>query len=474
MAETIFRYINGVVRPIMVNKVTKGQRLATTANSCNQVPKHKLPANHYKAPNAFTIPNVTCQRCGAKVFYYEHPNGARVLFDQLGPPWPKHPCYEVAQKGKVRKSAVTKPFTDWASWKQGLWSPVIVQANVLSEDGKNVKIMAIGESQRVFFELPLSLLRNRGLTLASVADLLIQIQEISASAFNVQLHDGKSFWCVTGYRSEVEDEKEQSGSLSFLPQAMMPNLKTAIQPDYPRLSDKSYRKLKKVKRFEYHWGEQAFVVTLHEDSIRSVVKIASREALIFRDLELQWEAMLGKRSKGGYRRLLMVNPTTRHFFSCLLDADTLKPREEQGAILSMNESVVKEPGENLANKDGPHAMVATMDEGREPKVCNTEAILASIECVGDNYLVVRFQLDAFPVCFALHRASQQSQMILTALLEQDQVPRFMLKPLHSKKTHYEVYLGSTLLGSMIAMKNQASSADLKQVIWGSERNSKFL
>lgn len=431
MAETIFRYINGVVRPITVNQLTKGQLVATTANSCHQVPKHKLPANHYKAPNAFTIPNVTCQRCGAKVFYYEHPNGARVLFDQLGPPWPKHPCYEVTQKGKVRKPAVTKSRTDWASWKQGLWSPVIVQANVLSEDGKNVKIMAIGESQRVFFELPLSLLRNRGLTLASVADLLIQIQEISASAFNVQLHDGKSFWCVTGYRSEVEDEKEQSGSLSFLPQAMMPNLKTAIQSDYPRLSDKSYRKLKKVKRFEYHWGKQACVVTLHVDSIRSVVKIASREALIFRDLELQWEAMLGKRSKGGYRRLLMVNPTTRYFFSCQLDADTLKPIEEHG-------------------------------------------LLASIECVGDNYLVLRLQLDAFPVCFALHRASQQSQMILTALQEQDQLPRFMLKPRYSKKTYYEVYLGSTLLGNMIAMKNQASSADLKQVIWGAERNSKFL
>lgn len=431
MAETIFRYINGVVRPITVNQLTKGQRLATTANSCNQVPKHKLPANHYKAPNAFTIPNVTCQRCGAKVFYYEHPNGARVLFDQLGPPWPKHPCYEVTQKGKVRKPAVTKPCTDWASWRQGLWSPVIVQANVLSEDGKNVKVMAIGESHRVFFELPLLLLRNRGLTLASVADLLIQIQEISASAFNVQLHDGKSFWCVEGYSSEVEDEKEQSDSLSSLPQAMMPNRKTAIVPDYLRLTDNSYRKLQKVKQFEYHWSEKACVVTLHEDSIRSVVKIASREALIFRDLEFQWEAMLSKRSKVGYRRLLMVNPTTRYFFSCQLDADTLKPIEEHG-------------------------------------------LLASIECVGDNYLVLRLQLDAFPVCFALHRASQQSQMILTALQEQDQLPRFMLKPRYSKKTYYEVYLGSTLLGNMIAMKNQASSADLKQVIWGAERNSKFL
>lgn len=39
-----------------------------------------------------THPNAHCPVCGAKVFFYESPHGGRVFFDDLGPPWPKHPC----------------------------------------------------------------------------------------------------------------------------------------------------------------------------------------------------------------------------------------------------------------------------------------------------------------------------------------------------------------------------------------------
>lgn len=37
-------------------------------------------------------PNATCPVCGQSVFFYESPFGGRVFFDELGPPWPKHPC----------------------------------------------------------------------------------------------------------------------------------------------------------------------------------------------------------------------------------------------------------------------------------------------------------------------------------------------------------------------------------------------
>jgi hypothetical protein len=30
--------------------------------------------------------------CGAQVFFYSNEFGSRVYFDELGPPWPKHPC----------------------------------------------------------------------------------------------------------------------------------------------------------------------------------------------------------------------------------------------------------------------------------------------------------------------------------------------------------------------------------------------
>ncbi|HHQ4940863.1 TPA: hypothetical protein ACSP74_004199, partial [Aeromonas veronii] len=349
MAETIFRYIDGVLRPIKVSNIKAGKQSVMTVNQRLQIPKHKLAPGHYRTSHAFTIPNATCQICGAKVFYYEHPNGARVLFDHLGPPWPKHPCYEGTQKNKGRKSAVATSRTDWTPWRQALWFPVIVQANVLSEDGENVKVMAIGDSRRVFFELPLLQLHSRGITLAGVAGLLVQIQEISATTFNVQLHDGKSPWCVTGRCSEVENERRVGNPLSSTSQVLKQAPNTTIKSHHPRLGNKAYRKLKPVKQFEYRWDEQGCVVTLHEDSIFSVVKITNREALVFRHLKFQWQAMLGKRTQGGYRRLLMVEPTRRYFFSCLLDADTLKPKEESGLSPVVDRSVVEKRAEILAN-----------------------------------------------------------------------------------------------------------------------------
>lgn len=41
---------------------------------------------------AYFRPNARCPLCGKEVFFYRSPSGGRVLFDELGPPWPKHPC----------------------------------------------------------------------------------------------------------------------------------------------------------------------------------------------------------------------------------------------------------------------------------------------------------------------------------------------------------------------------------------------
>lgn len=42
--------------------------------------------------SSYTNPNAKCPVCGASVFFYQSPYGGRVFFDELGPPWPKHPC----------------------------------------------------------------------------------------------------------------------------------------------------------------------------------------------------------------------------------------------------------------------------------------------------------------------------------------------------------------------------------------------
>lgn len=40
----------------------------------------------------FVTPNARCPVCGAEVWFYSSPDGGRVYFDDLGWPWPKHPC----------------------------------------------------------------------------------------------------------------------------------------------------------------------------------------------------------------------------------------------------------------------------------------------------------------------------------------------------------------------------------------------
>lgn len=38
--------------------------------------------------------NAKCPVCGADVFFYQNEFGSRIYFDELGPPWPKHPCID--------------------------------------------------------------------------------------------------------------------------------------------------------------------------------------------------------------------------------------------------------------------------------------------------------------------------------------------------------------------------------------------
>lgn len=43
-------------------------------------------------PHSRMIPNAKCPVCGAAVFFYSNDAGAAVFFDEVGRPWPKHPC----------------------------------------------------------------------------------------------------------------------------------------------------------------------------------------------------------------------------------------------------------------------------------------------------------------------------------------------------------------------------------------------
>jgi len=59
--------------------------------------------------DSWVDPNARCPRCGAEVFFYSNEFGSRVYFDDLGPPWPKHPCMDTSATYVSISSAVSVP-----------------------------------------------------------------------------------------------------------------------------------------------------------------------------------------------------------------------------------------------------------------------------------------------------------------------------------------------------------------------------
>lgn len=79
-------------------------------------------ASHWARNDSYTNPNTRCPRCGALVFFYRSPDGGSVYFDDMGPPWPKHPCMDVGEKShssKRPKQASASP-----SWMVDGWHPL--------------------------------------------------------------------------------------------------------------------------------------------------------------------------------------------------------------------------------------------------------------------------------------------------------------------------------------------------------------
>jgi hypothetical protein len=52
----------------------------------------KYLETHWALYTSYVQPNARCPVCGERVYFYQSPYGGRVFFDELGPPWPKHPC----------------------------------------------------------------------------------------------------------------------------------------------------------------------------------------------------------------------------------------------------------------------------------------------------------------------------------------------------------------------------------------------
>lgn len=72
--------------------------------------------------SGYTNPNAKCPVCHEPVFFYRSPYGGRVFFDDLGPPWPKHPCTDNSSTPlPYLPSGVAAPKP---AWHQEGWRPL--------------------------------------------------------------------------------------------------------------------------------------------------------------------------------------------------------------------------------------------------------------------------------------------------------------------------------------------------------------
>lgn len=90
---------NGQNTPIHIN-----------GNRCPAPSNYEVAREPFTYLDSFVNPNARCPVCGDPVFFYQSRYGGRVFFDDLGWPWPKHPCTDnpAAQSRKVRPLRPTR------------------------------------------------------------------------------------------------------------------------------------------------------------------------------------------------------------------------------------------------------------------------------------------------------------------------------------------------------------------------------
>lgn len=100
----------------------------------------------------FTSPNAHCPVCDNPVFFYASPFGGRVFFDELGPPWPKHPCTDRGRPAQLTLPSNTSNNIHPEFSNDG-WQPFLCQdIQTIKNDQSVFKLIGLlGDAKETFF-----------------------------------------------------------------------------------------------------------------------------------------------------------------------------------------------------------------------------------------------------------------------------------------------------------------------------------
>lgn len=121
-----------------------------------------------------TMPNAACPVCGEPVFYYYNEYGSSVFFDELGPPWPKHPCTDrvISAQPVAVSGNTTATYSRVPGWSRNGWFPAIVDYFVqidnhifkltLHRRDSNTDYILYGTDRRGFGSIDIATVFRRG------------------------------------------------------------------------------------------------------------------------------------------------------------------------------------------------------------------------------------------------------------------------------------------------------------------------
>ena len=97
---------------------------------------------------SYVNPNARCPECGKAVFFYQSPDGGRVFFEELGPPWPKHPCTDnTSIPNRIEASPISSTSKTY-KWQEQGWEPFFINV-ITSVDNEFVKLTGTFRDENV-------------------------------------------------------------------------------------------------------------------------------------------------------------------------------------------------------------------------------------------------------------------------------------------------------------------------------------
>ncbi len=107
----------------------------------------------------FTNPNASCPVCGGRVYFYSSPQGGRVFFDELGPPWPKHPCTDTGRPVSILPIKASLQANQSIDFNRDGWVPFLCQdiAPLRNDSAISQLTGLINEQKKTLFALKVGL-----------------------------------------------------------------------------------------------------------------------------------------------------------------------------------------------------------------------------------------------------------------------------------------------------------------------------